>query len=246
MNTKKFNLLVIDKDRSAWESIKAHLQAKGYNLCFTDDYDDSLAQLERDNIDLVLLDDQVRGVDYLELIKQLKSQYVVPVIVVGAANDEFARITGIEIGADDFLQKPFKLEELSARIKATLRLVKQVTEKVTIENESPEVKRIEFGRWILDLERHELRDSHGIQLDLTPGEMEMLTALVKSPRQALSREQLFIDTRGRDHNGFDRSVDVQISRLRQKLESDDQRGSLIRTVRGIGYMLDADTQQFSQ
>jgi len=235
--------LAVDSDRGTWTRIKSHLEKKGYNLVIGCSAEDGFSLIEQKNIKLVLVDTNLPDADYLDFIKQIKAEHFLPIIVIGRQDhDETDRILGLEMGADDYLCKPFDVKELAARIKANLRLVRRIETKKEKELESESANIIHFGHWYLDLNRHELLDEEQNPLNMTAGEIEMLTALARSPRQTLTRDQLFDITRERDYEGFDRAVDVQISRIRQKIGDDKRDEPFIKTVRGVGYMLDTETE----
>lgn len=237
---KQFKIFAINSGPSGWQDIRKHLENKGYIFEGNTGPGQCLEQLAEIAPDLVLLDEDIAGTDHVEYIRQLKSRYTVPVIVIGPANDQTDKVLALESGADDFIEKPVDMNELTARVKANLRLVAQIQDKM-VEDLAPVSSEgtLEVGDWTVDLDRYDVFDQQGDSIGLSHGEIELLIALARSPGRALSREQLFAHTRGQDYDSFDRAVDVQISRLRQKLVRGDGNPSIIKTVRGIGYMLDA-------
>ena len=244
------NILAIDQEKDTWERVANHLESKGYRLLIACSLDQGLKHLDSEQVDLVLLHETLPNIDYLEAIRLIKARYVVPLVVIAESSNTVRTVTSLELGADDFISAPLKLDELSARIKANLRLVEvvqQETAERTLEENAGTglagegIAAIQFDQWRLDLLRQQLLDQQENPIELTPGELKLLTALARAPRVALSRDRLLEETREGDAGGFDRSIDVQISRLRQKLGDSDRKQPLIRTVRSFGYMLDVDT-----
>ncbi|MFP4387304.1 MAG: response regulator [Alphaproteobacteria bacterium] len=235
-------MLALDNDEKTQTEVKNYLEKQGYIFIGKRYGEDFIKIFERIHPDLILLDIQLPDKDGISLITQIRSRTSSPILVISEKKTMMDKVVGLEVGADDYIGKPFEMRELAARIKAHLRLVKKVEQDVIADQENEGAKIIHFGHWYLDLNRHELLDENKKALDMTPGEIEMLTALTKSPRKALTHDQLFDLTRERDYEGFDRAVDVQISRIRQKIGDDKRKKPFIKTVRGIGYMLDTQTQ----
>jgi len=236
-------ILAIDNDAETHTDVKDYLQREGYSV-ICESKGDGLAQDSFDRVqpDLVLLDVDLPDDDGFQLVSEIRRKTVAPIIIISKRSEAMDRIIGLEMGADDYVSKPFEMRELAARIKANLRLVHKIEEENNSAHNSDGPAKIKFAEWVLDLERYALYDKDDNTIDMTAGEIELLKALALSPRKALSRDSLFDMTRGRDYEGFDRAVDVQISRLRHKLGDDGRDPPYIRTVRGVGYMLDADTQ----
>jgi two-component system OmpR family response regulator len=191
----------------------------------------------------VLLDEAVPDADYLELIRHIEARYPVPVFVLSARSNPAHKITSMELGAEDFITKPIDINELSARIKAQLKLINKIKTSMLSPESGQTAGSFQFAHWTLDFNRHELRHIDDGLVDLTSGELEVLKALTLSAGKVLTREQLFNYTRGHSRDSLDRSVDVQISRIRQKLNDDEHQ--IIRTVRGVGYMLDTGIKQIN-
>jgi two-component system, OmpR family, response regulator len=183
--------------------------------------------------DLVILDLRLDQEDGLDLLREIRTRSDVPVIITtGDRRDEIDRVVGLELGADDYITKPFSLRELLARIRAVLR--RQEVGRAAFQRD-PERGRCRFGGWQLDRRIRRLIDSNGGQVSLTKGEYALLTAFLDAPQRPLSREQLLQATRVHE-DIFDRSIDVQILRLRRKLEPDPSAPQIIQTERGIGYV----------
>lgn len=230
-------ILAIDEDKDAWLEIEEELRRRGFDFHIATHPQEGFQKLDILAVDLVLLDESVPGVDYLDIIREIETKYALPLFVLSRRKDPSDKVTSLELGAEDFIYicKPFDINELSARIKSQLKLVAAIKANATLQVDG---RALQFEDWILDLDRHELRHVNDGPVDLTAGELGILKALTLSAGRVLTREQLFNQTRGHDGNSFDRSVDVQISRIRQKLNHD-----IIRTVRGVGYMLDSDPER---
>lgn len=237
----QITILAFDDDEKTQTVVKDFLEDQGYAFVGKRYGENFINIFERVQPDLILLDVQLPDEDGLSIINQIRSRTSSPILVISEKKTAMDQIIGLEIGADDYIGKPYEMRELAARIKSNLRLVKKVEQEATADVASEEAKVIHFGQWYLDLNRHEFLDENKQPLNMTTGEIEMLTAFVKSPRRALTRDQLFDLTRERDYEGFDRAVDVQISRIRQKIGDDKRDKPFIKTVRGVGYMLDAKT-----
>ena len=183
-------------------------------------------------VDLVILDVMLPGTSGLELCRKLRAASTVPILMLTARGEETDRIVGLEMGADDYMPKPFGPNELLARIKALLRRA-----RMSSGAEPGDRKRwFEFDGWRLDSARRELRNPKGVIIDLSVGEYDLLLAFLERPQRVLSREHLLQVARNRPAQAFDPSIDIQVSRLRRKLGSSDDSESLIKTVRGAGYM----------
>jgi two-component system, OmpR family, response regulator len=193
--------------------------------------------LNRNVVDLIVLDLQLAGEDGLSIARQLRTQSSIPIIILTGRRDEFDRIVGLELGADDYLTKPFNPRELIARIRTILRRV-QAHATAPVLGHAPRAYR--FVGWELDLNSRRLTSPNGERIDLTRAEFELLRAFLDSPERVLSRDRLLQMSHGFDDDGaFDRSIDVQILRLRRKIEADRRRPQLIKTRRGAGYYFSA-------
>ncbi|GEB38921.1 DNA-binding response regulator [Gluconacetobacter liquefaciens] len=225
-------LLVVDDDRDILDLLTGFLQKHGYQVSVAEGGQDMFATLEAEAIDLVILDIMLRKEDGFTLCQKLRSTSNIPVIMLSAMADHTDRVVGLEIGADDYLTKPFDQRELLARVKAVLR---RVRDKVA-GNGEPARPVLCFGSWRLDVTRRELRSADQSLVLLSGGEFELLLAFVEHPQRVLTRDQLMDLARGPSHAAYDRSIDVQVSRLRHKLEDDPKSPEIIRTVRNGGYI----------
>ena len=184
------------------------------------------------HIDLIILDLMLPGEDGLSLCRGLRAQSTIPIIMLTAKGDEIDRVVGLELGADDYVSKPFGSRELIARIRAVLRR----SENDAASEQTRRARQYCFDRWRLDTGTRELQREDGIAVPLSTGEFDLLLALIERPGRVLSRDQLLDLARGRTAGSFDRSIDTQVSRLRKKLEVDPAEPKIIKTVWGGGYM----------
>ena len=226
-------VLVVDDDRTVREMLAQYLTEHGYEVALADGGEAMRAELERAQPAAVLLDVRMPGNDGLTLARYVREHYDVGIIMVTAADDVVDRVAGLEVGADDYLAKPFDLRELRARLKSVLR---RVEAKAPPSERREARERISVGKCQLDLRSHELRDARGREVPITSMEFDLLKVFIEHPNQVLSRDRLLSLTRNREWEPFDRSIDIRIARLRRKLEDDPDRPRAIRTVRGAGYM----------
>lgn len=235
---RKGTVLSIDDDENLQTVISQYLEDDGYTVLKAGDASSALEQTQHNNLDVILLDLVLPDAEGITLIPQFKNTTQAGIIVVSGKNDTTEKIICLEMGADDYLTKPFEMRELSARITAVTRRVDKAAEAEAAADQTSnnsESEKIKFGNGCyLDKSQYQGFDSNGQSLDLTTGEFELLAALLASPNRALSREKLFELTRDGEFDAYDRAIDIQIGRIRKKLNDKD--GNLIKTVRGIGYM----------
>ncbi|MCC7167517.1 MAG: response regulator [Rhodospirillales bacterium] len=224
------HILVVDDDREIRDLLARFLAKHGLRVTTARDGVEMMKALETHRIDLVVLDLMLPGEGGLALCRKLRANSAIPVIMLTAMGEETDRIVGLEMGADDYMAKPFNPRELLARIKAVLRRAPAAT------LDAP-AKGYRFARFALDPGTRTLADETGQPIELTGGEFELLLAFVERPQRVLTRDQLLDLTRGREAGPFDRAIDIQVSRLRRKIETDPADPVLIKTVRGGGYML---------
>ena len=224
-------LLLVDDDVRLRELLQRYLEGEGFAVKAVGDGGQMRQALDRGHFDLIVLDLMLPGESGLELCRRLRGQGDdTPVVMLTAKGDEIDRIVGLEIGADDYVPKPVNPRELLARIRSVLRRTRPVAGAPQAEGGE-----VAFGPFRLDLGRRELtRD--GALLRLTSGEFAVLSVLLRHPRQPLSRDRLMSLARGREHEAFERSMDVTIARLRRLLEDDPRQPRLIQTVWGVGYV----------
>jgi two-component system OmpR family response regulator len=242
MDRQRPRIAVVEDDTEILELVSARLSADGFDAVACAGGADLDAALRHQPVDLVILDLMLPGEDGLSICRRLSAQDGPPVIILSARGDDIDRIVGLEIGADDYIAKPFNPRELSARIRAVLRRQQPAESGGT---ERPEDGRevYRFAGWTLDIDDRALFDPEGAPVILSAGEFTLLTAFVRRPRRVLSRDQLLDWTRGDASAPVDRAIDVQLSRLRRKLRDDPREPALIKTVRGDGYLFAADVRK---
>ncbi len=223
-------ILIVDDDPKLQQLLSRYLTEQGYVAAVAGDGIEMDAWLQQHQPDLVIMDLMLPGEDGLSLAQRLRNSKNIPIIMLSARGDEVDRIVGLEIGADDYLPKPFNPRELLARIRAVLR---RNTVTAQTEHKSPE-QVLSFGEFSLDTERKLLFKSDE-EVELTTGEMMLLIVLAQHPDHVLSRDQLMDMISGHSHEPFDRSIDVRITRLRHKIEHEPSSPRFIRTVWGQGY-----------
>jgi two-component system phosphate regulon response regulator OmpR len=219
-------VLIVEDDRQVRETVADYLASHGYEVAQAGDGTAMRKALTAAAPDLVLLDVRLPGEDGLQLARWLRERHEVAIIMLTAAGEVIDRVVGLEVGADDYIGKPFDLRELLARTKSVLRRGKA----------SPPARRVAFGPCMLDLDRRQLIGRDGQEVPLTGMEFDLLRAFAEHPNRVLSRDRLLTLTRNREWEPFDRSVDIRIARLRRKIELDPDHPRTIRTVRGAGYI----------
>ena len=232
-----YHILVVDDDRELPSLVSKYLAAHGFRATQAANGREMMNAIEAGRFDLVVLDLMMPGDSGLVLCQKLRERNGPPVIMLTAMGSEVDRVIGLEIGADDYMVKPFSPRELVARIKAVLRRADQVTPDP---DELPLA--YEFAGWRLEPAQRFLRSPGGAVVDITSGEFDLLLAFVARPRRVLTRDQLLDLARGRSSAGLDRSIDVQISRLRRKIEDDPRQPVMIKTIRSGGYLFTSDVR----
>jgi len=226
------HILVVDDQKEICDVVQEYLTGEGYRVSTANDGNGMRRALSQSHVDLVILDLMLPGEDGLTLARGLRDESGIGIIILTGRGETVDRIIGLEMGADDYLPKPFHLRELLARVKSVLRRVQSRTGEPGQTTRS----HAQFAGWTLDLSSRELMSPAGEEVRLTTGEFDLLAAFVNNPNQVLSRDRLLDLARNREAGPFDRTIDVQVGRLRRKLEEDPQNPSLINTVRGSGYI----------
>jgi len=228
------HLLVVDDDREIRELLNRFLSKQGFRVSIAADGIEMRQVLSDWKIDLVILDLMLPGEDGLAICRDLRAHSQVPIIMLTVIGEESDRIVGLDVGVDDYIAKPFNPHELLARIKAVLRRTHTVPPAANRHG-----RILSFDDWHLDVGVRRLISSNGALVDLGTAEFDLLTAFAEHPQQVLSRDQLLDLAFGKSEAPFDRSIDMQVSRLRQKVETDPKNPTLIQTVRGGGYVFTA-------
>jgi len=226
------HILVVDDQKEICDVVQEYLTGEGYRVSTANDGNGMRRALGQSHVDLVILDLMLPGEDGLTLARGLRDESGIGIIILTGRGETVDRIIGLEMGADDYLPKPFHLRELLARVKSVLRRVQSRTGEPSQSARS----HARFSGWNLDLSSRELMSPGGEEVRLTTGEFDLLSAFVSNANQVLSRDRLLDLARNREAGPFDRTIDVQVGRLRRKLEDDPQKPSMIKTVRGTGYI----------
>lgn len=235
MSIKKPNVLVVDDDKEIASLIKSYLLENGFKVTCLPHGMQLRSVLRDNNFDVLILDIMLPGENGLSLCKMVREEHDLPIIMLSAANSSEDRVVGLELGADDYIDKPFRLRELLARINSQLRRYQgrlASNSKRIIQQQT-----ISFANWRLNRANHCLVDNENIAYYLSPREYNLLLVFLENPQRILSRSQLMDLLYDKDFNPFDRSIDVLISRLRKKIELDPKNPALLVTVRGGGYQL---------
>ncbi|MDS4068229.1 MAG: response regulator [Candidatus Competibacter sp.] len=227
------HLLIVDDDPGLRELLADYLGRNGYQVTGVADGRGFWAALEQGPVDLVILDLMLPGDDGLVLCRNLRARSQIPIIMLTARGDDTDRIVGLEMGADDYLPKPFNPRELLARIKSILRRARNVPA------EPGEARCLHFAGWTLDITARRLVAPDGVLVPLGASEYRLLRVFLDHAQRILNRDQLLDLTQGREATPFDRSIDVQVSRLRRRLRDDPRESVIIKTVRNEGYLLAA-------
>lgn len=235
---RKGTLLIVDDDAELRELLVRYLQANGFEVFAVADGAAMERHLGSQPVDLVILDLMLPGKDGLTIARELRNSGDLPVIMLSARGDDVDRIVGLEVGADDYLAKPFNSRELLARIRAMLR--RRIADR-TYETRAAEGQTHLFGPYRLNVKAHRL-SRNGRDVELTAAEFKLLCLFARHPNQLLSRDALMDMLKGYERASFDRSIDVRVTRLRRKIEDNPAVPEFIRTVRGEGYMFTPDSE----
>lgn len=238
-------LLIIDDDKDIRELLVDLLTKYGFNVLSAGDGIGLFKQCRENKVDLIVLDVMLPGDDGFTLCRKIRADSKIPIIMLTAIGEDTDRIIGLEVGADDYLPKPFNPRELVARIKAVLRRTTEEDNQNNSRYDDFEQSTYIFQNWQLDLATRRLLSPHAVEIILSAGEYNLLLTFIKHPRRVLSRDQLLEFTKNRSAGPFDRSIDIQVSRLRQKIESDSKNPEIIKTVRGGGYMFTSMVEKVS-
>jgi len=235
------HIMVVDDDREIRELVGNFLKKNGLEVSFAADGRQMRSQLESMKVDLIVLDIMMPGDDGLTLCRELRAgkHRKIPILLLTARNDDMDRVLGLEMGADDYLVKPFVARELLARIKAVLRRTRMLPPNLQVTEAG---RRVKFGGWTLDTTARHLVDAQGTIVSLSGAEYRLLRVFLDHPQRVLNRDQLLNLTQGRDADVFGRSIDLLVSRVRQRLRDDAREPALIKTVRSEGYVFSAPVE----
>ena len=243
LNTILPHILVVDDDREIRDLLAMFLERQGLRVTAVRDAQEARLIWPAEQVNLIVLDLMLPGEPGLDFARWVRGQSDLPIVMLTAMGEDSDRITGLELGADDYIPKPFNPRELLARIRAVLRRAGDSVAEEAEEDGEPQVRAMEFDGWTLETKRRRLLNPAGVEVPLTGGEYDLLAALVDRANRVLTREMLLDLLRGRQAGPFDRAIDVAISRLRRKLEDNSRNAQLIKTVRGGGYVLAAEVRR---
>jgi DNA-binding response OmpR family regulator len=235
---KTVHILVVEDDTFVQKALRLYLEGEGYRISTCDNGADMHALMAKDPADLAIMDLKLPNDDGFELTRQLRDKYSVGIIILSSKDDSIDRVVGLEIGADDYVTKPWDERELLARIRSVMRRVSD-RQQASSSSNSGEQRLITFNGWILNLDSRELKDPDGGKVELTSGEFSLLNEFIEKAGRVLSRDHLLSAIYSRDWEPFDRSIDVLVTRLRRKIEQDSRHPEIIKTLRGTGYMFAA-------
>lgn len=230
------HILALDDDPSIRDLIADYLASNELRVTAVASGRELAEAMSRDMVDLVILDLRLPGEDGMQIARRLREESLIPILMLTGRVDEADRVMGLELGADDYLTKPFSPRELLARVRALLRRAKA---QATVADAIAKVRAYRFGGWELNVGLRRLKSAHGESVELTNGEFSLLTAFLSAPQRVLTRDQLLELSRMHNAEVYDRSIDVQILRLRRKIEADPAHPTYIRTERGAGYLFDS-------
>ena len=228
-------VLIVDDEPEVRALLRSGLEGEGYSILEAADGAQALALVERVPISLVTLDLKLGGEDGLKVARELRAAKNVPIIMITGKGDAIDRIVGLELGADDYIPKPFLMREVTARVRAVLRRYMGAPGPANAATEA-DGEPYSFDGWVVDVPRREVRDPGGEIRDLTTAEFNLLALFLQKPGRVLSRDEIMDLLKGHDWNPMDRSIDALVARLRKKLEPDSERPALVKTVRGVGYV----------
>ncbi len=237
MENKDIRILVCDDEIDVREMVQEYLDKRGFKVSSAANGEELRAILSAGDVDLIILDINMPGEDGLSVLRSLRPDNPVPVVMLTAAGEVVDRIIGLEMGADDYLGKPVDLRELEARIKAVLRRRNEDSLK---SKKSATAGTMRFGDYVLDIEAAKMTDQEGNELQLTAMEFNLLKVFAQNKGRVLNRDQILEQAHDRSWDPFDRSIDIRISRLRRKIEKNPEKPTVIKTVRGIGYVFDPE------
>ena len=234
MNTPS-HILVVDDDPKVRRLLRRCFEMEGYRVSEAEDGRSVTAAISRDPVDLITLDLGLGQEDGLTIARDIRSGSDVPIIMLTGKGDMVDKVVGLEIGADDYIAKPFHVREVLARVRSVMRRTARRAHAPAGPAGSGSGRRFRFAGWTVDFDAFDLRSEDGSAVDLTSGEFRLLEVFVNRPRRILSRDRLMDLLKGHDWTPSDRSIDNQVARLRKKIENDPAKPALIRTVRSIGY-----------
>ena len=238
---ERVEILVVDDEAEVRALLREYFELEGYNVSEAKDGAEMRGHLEKHPVTLITLDINLQGEDGFDLAREVRAKRNVPIVMISGKQDPIDRILGLELGADDYITKPFHLREVLARVRAVLRRYHGDGERAA----EPQVKEetFHFNGFDLCLHKRELTRTGGAAVDLTTAEFNLLEMFVRRPARVMSRDNIMDLLKGHEWSPFDRSIDTLVGRLRKKIEADGDQPKLIKTVRGVGYVFTADVER---
>lgn len=224
-------ILVVDDDKNICELLRLYLEKEGYSVILSHDGEEAIVKFNALNPDMVLLDIMLPGLDGWQVCREIRKKSNAPIIMLTAKGETFDKVLGLELGADDYVVKPFDTKEVIARIKAVLRRIGQ-------NNQSEEIKEVSYDKLVVNMTRYELKVDNKV-VDTPPKELELLFHLASNPNRVYTRDQLLDEVWGFEYYGDSRTIDVHVKRLREKLEGVSDQWAL-KTVWGVGYKFEVN------
>lgn len=242
MSAGAVHILVVDDEAEICMLLRRCFEREGYSVTEARNGRDLFRALEKGAVHLITLDLGLGGEDGLELARRVRAKRNVPIVMISGKGDTIDRVVGLELGADDYITKPFHLREVLARVRAVLRRY-EMSSDYTHVDAPPSSDTLKFDRWRLDTARRELRDPDGTEQELTTAEFNLLDIFLNRPRRVMSRDNIMDLLKGADWSPVDRTIDNLIARLRRKIEPDPEKPQLIKTVRGVGYIFTGEVEK---
>ena len=243
MTARPAHILVIDDEPQVRKVLRECLAAEGYAVSEAKDGAELQAYLDHQVVDLITLDLKLAGEDGLSLARQIRSQRNIPIVIITGKGKVIDRVAGLELGADDYIAKPFNVREVLARVRAVLRRYGSSEQIATARPLPDTTVRYEFNGWVLDRARRQLTTPDGQIQSLTTAEFNLLEVFVRNPQRVLSRDEIMDMLKGHDWSPYDRTIDSVVARLRKKIEPDADALQLIKTVHGVGYVFTGDVRR---
>ncbi len=236
------HILVVEDDEFVQKALKVYLEGEGYRISIVDNGADMNRIMADDPVDLVLMDLKLPDDDGFDLTRELRERYNGGIIIVTAKDDTVDRVVGLEIGADDYVTKPFEQRELLARIRSVMRRVQEHVQAISSTADTKQ-RVVVFNGWRLNLDSRQLLNPDGESVELTSGEFTLLAEFIGKAGRVLSRDHLLSAIYNREWEPYDRSIDVLVTRLRRKIEQNSRHPEIVKTVRSAGYMFAAALKQ---
>lgn len=239
------NVLIVDDDAEVRALLREYFELEGYRVSEAADGTEMRAHLAKHPVTLITLDVNLPGQDGFALAREIRAERNVPIVMISGKNDPIDRVIGLELGADDYITKPFNLREVLARVRAVLRRYQHDDRPAASITGQPKNERYSFDGFVLSIPRRELTDANGRVVELTTAEFNLLELFLTRPARVMTRDNIMDALKGHEWSPLDRSIDTLVARLRKKVETDTEHPRLIKTVRGVGYAFAAEVQKHS-